>query len=54
MIRFYDVLFLVSRISKNAKNIKKTFKTVFDKILVAKHEFKSPNIFEKILKYMHF
>ncbi len=53
-IRFYDLIELISKISKNYKNVNNSLEIITNKIKEIKQEFHCVDIFDEILEYMHF
>lgn len=53
-IRFYDLIELISKISKNYESVNNSLKIITDKIIKTKQEFHYADIFDEILEYMHF
>lgn len=53
-IRFYDLIDLISKISKNPESVNDSLKLISEKINKVRQEFKCTSIFDEILEYMHF
>ena len=53
-IRFFDLIELISKISKNYESVNNSLKIITDKIEETKQKFHCVDIFDEILEYMHF
>ena len=53
-IRFFDLIELISKISKNYESVNNSLKIITDKIEETKHKFHCVDMFDEILEYMHF